>query len=270
MFNEVYKIRLFEIASQVYRYTSNKMINEITIKNIENRNKIIELLRHNYGWIRIPNGFEYRENFRYDIINRDILFDRHRIYRGEYEYYPDCDSKISNDFFMKHMQLFETLFELEKLIFKTVKLINEDININDNYYSEIIDDEKRIIKMVLEKGIICDTVVVKWLNLLNDMSKPVDYDYLASRFVNEGKSIVDYYSQGNDNYRKKCNELICNILMTLSVYHPMGDILNQRCSSEFTKKIFEGMLPTPNGYFITGNHDYSHFIYSIPSNHKKR
>ena len=54
-------------------------------------------IKSSYGWERTSNGFEYRNNFRFDESGKEILFDRYFVTKSKDKFESD-GSEISYDF----------------------------------------------------------------------------------------------------------------------------------------------------------------------------
>ena len=81
-------------------------------------------IKSSYGWERTSNGFEYRNNFRFDESGKEILFDRYFVTKSKDKFESD-GSEISDNFLKNHSRILKSLMKhlQEKIFFLYFQLL---------------------------------------------------------------------------------------------------------------------------------------------------
>lgn len=195
---------------------------------LENKSDVINIMRKKYAWARIPEGFEYRDNFRFDHENSLIIFDRHKIVRDKDGVFVALD-RTGKRFIDSHLQLFDVLEKSQMIIDNVILKCKDEILTNSTEAVTYNDDIMTMLEKLFKVNSKMISSTVKWLNKLNEIDKSIDT--LTSEFTNDNNLEFDklyilnllpfYHSRGADleqNYRLHNIELFYPGSGTFSAY----------------------------------------------------
>ena len=185
-------------------------------------------------WERVEGGFVYRSNFAFDDQTQEITFDSYYIAKLGTKYVPD-GSKVSVDYFTKHVGDFAALDKVEEIIrkyrIKYQDKVNEQLDKyerrKDLYGNNFIDrlhyNESHTNLYFQYFGSIGKQLLIKWLNRLNRLDIPLET--LLIEFKTDVSS-AKLYLEGNKEYEKAKAyhmDLDSVLLRVLRRYSPRGN-----------------------------------------------
>jgi len=185
-------------------------------------------------WERVAGGFVYRSNFAFDEEKQEITFDSYYIAKLGNKYVPD-GSKVSVDYFTKHVGDFTALDKAEEIIrkyrIKYQDKVNEQLdkyerrkNLYTNNFINRLDTNDRHTNLYFQYfGSIGKQLLIKWLNRLNRLDIPLET--LLIEFKTDVSS-AKLYLEGNKEYEKAKAyhmDLDSVLLRVLRRYSPRGD-----------------------------------------------
>ena len=269
MFEEAYALRL---AYETYKYNIiNFIFNDLIAfsdKNIGTnsnfrvlsnlllkKSSAQNILISKFGWICHEKSYEYRDNFRYDSEKKDIFYDSHSITKGEDDLYTQDGDSVSENFLFSHMQLFESISDLENAIKKERDKSPTQLNENSSHDFDFVAryNEKEVIKKVLSNELLCKRYVIKWLNRLNE---PMEFSAsnvfsIKEELFRDLDEIDDLFTENGELSPFECYEFKWAILVILDIFHARGYDL--RLSSELGT-IRSDDYHQPFYYHYPGNH----------------
>ena len=232
------------------------------------KNALLKTITSNLALVLIPGGFEYRDNFRYDINEKCIVFDRHRIMKidGDYE----AEDEVGKRILLNNIQQFDSLAYFDEVIDKQCEICNvknseylidvpalEDIDVNSN--EEIIDAKITITKM--ENYSFYHRLIVRWLNKLNNLIHD-NGDSMARQFNKElGVIKRVFFSNDEENAKKELSIFKILFVNVLEIYHPCGYEFGKWIMAVDMENSFNLAYRNINGMMKTGDivdQDYSY------------
>ena len=199
------------------------------------------------GWERTSNGFEYRNNFRFDPSGKDIFFDRYFVTRSNDKFESD-GTTISENFIKNNSKVLESLAKMHQLYDALSQRFESDIKheldvmeknwqfhggnfrIDEKAYSDI-----RHTNMYLNiYGNLGKKMLIKWLNKLSDTQKSMDE--LLVEFNNDVNDANIYFKEHIDEKYFKSYKFEYVLLIELMQYSPRGKILRWMYRNMIDKK----------------------------------
>ncbi len=200
-------------------------------------------------WERVENGFVTRTNFAYDEKNKEITFDSYYIAKLGGKYVPD-GSKVSIEYFNKHLGDFAALAKVEDIISRYQAKYEEPVSANLNSYdkrkrllnrsmTDIVATNNRHTNMYLNLyGDIGKRLLIKWLNRLN--REDIDLDTLLIEFktdISSAKLYLDTPDNKEYQWSKACHmELDFALIRVLERYSPRGKYFHSMYNQSIEKQ----------------------------------
>ena len=220
-------------------YNNDHIGDSLLTDSYQNMKNAIKTMTEKFAWTQTPDGFEFRDSFRYNEREQEFLFDSHLITYDHGSYV--ASDNVGKRFIRNHLQLFDTLETAQDLIQEQYEVYKEEIDKLSGSYTnprrdlikrELVNihDEVKAVRSISEYGYYGEHVASYWLNALNNSDKTIDE--LASEFMNMFPEIKKYF---NDFYvidaDNKILMYLTRLSIVLSLYHPRG--------IAFSKKILE-------------------------------
>lgn len=206
-------------------------------------------IKSSYGWERTSNGFEYRNNFRFDESGKEILFDRYFVTKSKDKFESD-GSEISYDFLKKNSRILKSLIKIYQIydilsqqfesdikqeldvMEKRWKLHGENYRIDENVLAKLSHTNRYFIIY----GELGKRILIKWLNELSDPQKSMDE--LLEKFINDINDANAYFNEHLDEEYLKNYKFEYVLLNELMQYSPRGEVLRWMCRN-MNKKEFK-------------------------------
>lgn len=209
-----------------------------------NKKKAELILACIYGWLVLPNGFEYRYNYRIDNESNEIIYDTHviKFEDGDYE----AEDYFGRNFINMHLQLFDTL---ENIYFQFEKQAN--IYVKDDLFDYLKEDykllsDKKYIAFYTNRietslnfkesdSPLFINFVLRWLNRLNeiDVVTNINENEIMYSLLKIGKGLSIKYAY--DEFEYIFDKFIHIALNIFKLYHPQGSILANNIVSIISK-----------------------------------
>ncbi len=194
--------------------------------NDDKQRVIINNIIYKTTWMRIYNGFEYRDNYRYDKQSKELAFDKHliKVVDGDYE----AEDAIGRNFMRDHLQLFEMLIQTEKSLCNLYEMYKNEVeilfmrqcpdyNLSVFEEKEIINRDKKLITKMDKYNPYYANTIANYLNKLNDTN--ISIVDLTNQFVKDMEFIKEnYFANNYEEYKR----FIMDTSSILSIYHPSG------------------------------------------------
>ena len=204
--------------------------------SISKKEQIEYSIQSIYGWERTSNGFEYRNNFRFDSSGKDILFDRYFITRSNDKFESD-GTTISENFITNNFRVLESLAKIYQVYDALSQQFESDIKHEldgmERYWQfhggNFRIDEKaysytKHTNMYLNiYGELGKKMLIKWLNELGDTQKSMDE--LLVEFNYDVNAANIYFKEHVDEKYLKNYKFEYVLLIELMQYSPRGKVL---------------------------------------------